>query len=392
MAVASGCSPVEQPGHELGEDLRLGVTAHRAEHGGDAPVAAHEGRAQRVRRPPPGRQLGRMARIEEEPEAAVLQVDRRRSARRGTSRTRRRWTGSGSPPTRRRRRCTGTWCRRPTSPRHDVTAAGPVDAARARPIDRRRRGRCRRRARATAPGGRRRRRSPPRSAGAPTTPRRGRRAGRHRRPVARSPASGSPASWAGSSTARRRSTSTQSTSTHSACRLLEVGLGEQPGAAMRRAPRRRRRRRRRRGHLGRSPAASGRLPAGGPAAPGRTAWSDELVQLALAGIVEERHDEGEQRSGREPTGGQADRRSEDGVESEQAEALVQRHPAVDAAGIVTLRTSSRNGIAARPSAAQRRGIGARARPAAGVEPDEIAAGGATRWRTGRRPCRTGAGR
>ena len=50
-ALAAG----EQPGGELEQDLRLGVAAHRAEHGGQLAVAGRHRRAQRVRRPPAGR-------------------------------------------------------------------------------------------------------------------------------------------------------------------------------------------------------------------------------------------------------------------------------------------------------------------------------------------------
>ena len=89
-------SGVEQTGDELRDDLRLGVTAHRSEHGGDARHRGERGRGRACAAAgDPACQLGGMTRRQGEPDAAVLQVDRRSSARPGTTRTRLRSTGSG---------------------------------------------------------------------------------------------------------------------------------------------------------------------------------------------------------------------------------------------------------------------------------------------------------
>ncbi len=68
----------EHPRRQLEQDLRLGVAAHRAEHGGQLTVASRHGRTQRVRRSPARPQLGRVALVEVEPEPAVVEVDARR--------------------------------------------------------------------------------------------------------------------------------------------------------------------------------------------------------------------------------------------------------------------------------------------------------------------------
>ncbi len=155
--------------------------------------------------------------------------------------------------------------------------------------------------------------------------------------------------------------------------LLEVGLGEQSVAAVDQslpegAP------------VERVATAPGdRLQRQGNARPAderprSVGLVGELVQLALAGIVEERDHQGEQRAGREATGGETDRRGEDDVEVEQPEAVVEGDPSVDATGDRHAAQIATERHHREAFGAQRRGVGARTGAPAGVEPDEVAAG------------------
>jgi len=66
----------QRPDQQLRQDLRLRVGAHGAEHGVQRAVVTGDGeRGQRVRRPPPGPVLGRLAGAEREADPPVVQED-----------------------------------------------------------------------------------------------------------------------------------------------------------------------------------------------------------------------------------------------------------------------------------------------------------------------------
>ena len=194
----------EQAGQQLEEDLGLAVAAHRPEHGVEVAVGpGDQGGRQGRRRAAPGPVLGRVAGLEREPDAAVVQEDAApRARRRGSpSPTAFDWmrdTPMRSPSTDGEvdRAAAGVGLvAEPAGPSGSMAAARR-GASRSGADERRRR----RRPRAARPAGRGRRPGPPRRAGGPTRGRRGRRAGRGPRRSTRRPASGSP----GCSAARSR--------------------------------------------------------------------------------------------------------------------------------------------------------------------------------------------
>src|SRR3954464_12328745 len=69
--ITGGLAMGEQPGQQLEQDLRLGVTAHRADDHAQPVAGRDERRRECVRRPATWRVLRRMPRLETEADAAV---------------------------------------------------------------------------------------------------------------------------------------------------------------------------------------------------------------------------------------------------------------------------------------------------------------------------------
>ena len=375
----------EQAGRELEQDLRLGVTAHRAEHGRQLAVARSQRRGQRVRGTPPGPELGRVAGHEAEAEPTVVEVDP------GVR------LDQPGPEPGRVRLDQATAMPAPSAVQRYVVSPAAAGPGRRRPAGGRSARPARRSPRAVPP------RRPPRGArragrtaavapsisrcahsGRPDRPgcRPARRAGRRR-------ASGSPASWAGSCGGRRRTPSPQ--------RVDPVGLDAARSARRSRGRRRGRAsppRTRRRRTPSRPPAAIARRaaprPAAGPGRRGRRLRDDSCE--ARPGVSSSRpSDADEQRARREAGLGEADGRRQHRRQGEAAEALVQCDPAVDAAGHGDRADVVAERHLGEPVGAHRAASAPQpARPLA-LSAVDLAVGRG-RARTGRRPSRTGGAR
>ena len=116
------------------------------------------------------------------------------------------------------------------------------------------------------------------------------------------------------------------------CRLRrgEVVLDEQTVAERHAAPRRTRPRRTSRGRLAARAASASARPGRRTRAPARVACSASSPSCSREPLIEPAERGDEQRAGREPVGRQRPRRSEESLDRDAPEALVERHPAVDA--------------------------------------------------------------